>query len=343
MFSGRRAWTLFDLWKGRLPVRDNPLPFGCLYSSKLACKPLNTQAMIKMQLVFLGTSSMIPTKERNHSGLFLSYKNEGILFDCGEGMQRQLRAADIKPTKITKIIISHWHGDHVLGLMGLLQTMGAMGYDKVLKIYGPKGTTAKITKLFEIYPHDKKLEFEVHDIKEGTFLDKKEYSIEARALDHTAYCLGYRFVEKDKRKIDMAKVKGLGMREGPLLGKLQDNKTIIFREKTIKPDDASYVVPGRVIAIITDTQPCTNALRLAQDADLIVCEATYLSNLEEKSESHGHMTSKQAASLASHANAKKLVLTHFSQRYKTTDELLEDAKTYFRNVACAYDFMKWKV
>lgn len=296
-----------------------------------------------MQLIFLGTSSMVPTKERNHTSIFFSYEKEGILFDCGEGTQKQLKIAGIRPTRITKIIISHWHGDHVLGLVGLIQTLATLGYNKILKIYGPKGTTDKMAKLFEIYANEKKVDIEIEDIKPGVFIDKKGYSIEARSLEHTSYCLGFRFVEKDKRKIELAKVKGLGMKEGPLLGKLQNDKKVIFEGKTIRPEQVSYVVKGKKVAIVTDTQPCTNALRLAEDADLFVCEATYTSKLEEKSESHGHMTAKQAALLANQAKVKKLVLTHFSQRYKTTEEILQDAKTYFDNVVCAYDFMKIKV
>ena len=294
----------------------------------------------KMEMQFLGTSSMMPTKERNHAGIFFAFKDEGFLFDCGEGTQRQLRIAGIRPTRITKIIISHWHGDHVLGLIGLVQTLCALNYEKTLRIYGPTGTKSRFEKLVKIYNADIALDIEIIDIKEGLFLDRKEYCIEAMALEHSAYCLGFRFMEKDKRKIDMTDVGKLGMKEGPLLGKLVEGKKVVFRGKTINPDDVSYIEKGRVVTIITDTQPCTNALKLAKGADLLVSEATYTSKLEEKSLSYGHMTAKQAALLANQANVKKLILTHFSQRYKTSDEILEDAKTYFNNVVCAYDFMK---
>jgi len=296
-----------------------------------------------MELEFLGTSAMVPTKERNHSAIFLALKNEGLLFDCGEGTQKQLKIADIKPTRITKIFLTHWHGDHVLGLIGLIQTLGAMDYaqtEKTLRIYGPKGTKKTFETLMNAYNTEKKFDIEVTDIKEGVFLDTKEYYIEARELNHTTYCLGYRFVEKDKRRIDMKKVKKAGMKEGPLLGNLVNGKGVKFRDKTINPDDVSHIVKGRVLAIVTDTQPCNNAVKLAQEADVLVCEATYRSDLEEKSESYGHMTAKQAALLANHANVKQLVLTHFSQRYKTTNDILEEAKTYFSNTLCAYDFMK---
>src|SRR3989338_5530690 len=111
-----------------------------------------------MQITFLGTSSMVPTKERNQIGVFLSYGPEGILFDCGEGIQRQFKIADESITKITKILISHWHGDHVLGLPGLIQTLSTSNYERTLEIYGPKGTKMRIKKLFEAFVFDRKIE-----------------------------------------------------------------------------------------------------------------------------------------------------------------------------------------
>lgn len=297
-----------------------------------------------MQLLFLGTSSMMPTKDRNQMGVLLSYGSEGILFDCGEGMQRQIKIAGEKITKITKILISHWHGDHVLGLPGLIQSLSASEYNRRLEIYGPKGTRKRIENLFNVFVFDRRLEMKVKEIvKEGIFFENDDFELEAGKLEHGIETLGFCFRERQKRRIDMDKVSKLKIPVGPLIGKLQDGKTVTFNGKNIKPDDVSDVIEGKSIAYITDTSLCNGCYKLAKSVDLLICEATYTSNLEEKSESHYHLTAKQAALLANKANAKKLVLVHFSSRYKTTDELQEEARTYFSNAVCAYDFMKVNV
>ncbi|MBI2541956.1 ribonuclease Z [Candidatus Woesearchaeota archaeon] len=293
-----------------------------------------------MQITFLGTSSMVPTKERNQMAVFLSYGSEGILFDCGEGTQRQLKIAGISLTKATKILISHWHGDHVLGLPGLIQTLSSMDYSGKLEIYGPTGTKKRMEMMFEAFIFDKRLDFIVKEVKSGIFFENNDFQLEAHGLEHGIETLGYRFVEKDKRKIDMKKVRKLGIPPGPLLGKLQDGKSIEFNGKKIDADEATYTEAGKKIAYITDTLHCDNCYKIAQDADLLMCEATYSSKLESKGEEYGHMTAKQAGQIANKSNAKQLVLIHFSARYKNTQELEEDARDIFDNVICAKDFMK---
>jgi len=296
-----------------------------------------------IEVVFIGTSSMVPTKERNQSSILISYKNNGILVDCGEGTQRQLKIGGISLTKISKILITHWHGDHTLGLPGLIQSMSASSYNKTLDIYGPKGTKKHFNAMFEAFVFDKKIDIAIKEIKEGKFFEDDDFILEAMKLDHGIETLGYGFIEKDRRKIDLKKIKKLGIPEGPLLGKLQDDKEISWKDKKITPKETTYIVKGKKISIIADTMLCNNCYELAKDADLLVCEATYSSKLEEKGEAYGHMTAKQAASVANRSNVKKLVLTHFSARYKEMTEILEDAKDLFNNVVCAYDFMKIRV
>lgn len=297
-----------------------------------------------MQIIFLGTSSMVPTKERNQCSTLVNYGNDGILVDCGEGTQRQLKIAGIKLSKITKILISHWHGDHVLGLPGLIQSMAASNYNKTLEIYGPKNTKKIFKNMFKVFVFDRKINIKVSDIKKkGVFATSENLILNSIPLKHGIETLGFSILEKDKRQIQISKLKKHGLKEGPLLGKIQDGKSIVFRNKKIKPDDVSVLVKGKKIAIINDTLPCKNADLLAKDSDLLVCESTYSSKLEEKSKEYGHMTAKQAATLASRSNSKKLILTHFSARYKNTLELQEEASTYFDNVICAEDFMKINV
>lgn len=293
-----------------------------------------------MQITFLGTSSMVPTKERNQIAVFLSYGSEGILFDCGEGTQRQFKIAGISLTKVTKILISHWHGDHVLGLPGLMQTLSSLDYSGMLEIYGPEGTKKRIEKMFEAFVFDKRLSFKVKEVKSGIFFENNDFELESYPLEHGIDIVGYSFIEKDKRKVDMKKVKKFGIPEGPLIGKLQQGKSIEHNNKKITADDVTYIEKGKKLAFITDTVLCGNCYKLAEDADLLICEATYSSKLVDKSEDYGHMTAKHAAQIANKANVKQLVLIHFSARYKNTQELEEDARDVFDNVICAKDFMK---
>ncbi|MBD3354610.1 ribonuclease Z [Candidatus Woesearchaeota archaeon] len=295
-----------------------------------------------MKITFLGTSCAKPTKERNHSSFFLSYGSEGILFDCGEGTQRQLTIAGIKPSKISKILISHWHGDHVLGLPGLIQTLGMSEYDKTLKIYGPKNTKKYFEHMIKSTVFEERTKVEYHEVK-GIFYSNERYLLQAEKISHAIPTNGYRFVEKDKRKIDLKAVKKLGISEGPILGKLQDGKTVTHQGKKIFPKDATYLVKGKIICYLADSVPSKNSLKLAQDADILICESTYSSKLEDKAEEYRHMTSKHAGMIANQANAKKLVLTHFSTRYKDTHELEEDARNVFDDVIAAKDFMRIKI
>lgn len=298
---------------------------------------------IKMEITFLGTSSMVPTKERNHSAVFISYGSEGVLIDCGEGTQRQFKLAGIKITKVTKILISHWHGDHVLGLPGLIQTLGASEYNKILEIYGPPGTKKRIKGMFNVFIFDKNIQIKIREIKTKKFYDGKYFYLEAFELNHGIKCFGFNFIEKDHRRINIKKTKVLGIPEGPLLGKLQDNKTITFKGKKITPEETTYLVKGKKITLISDTAECKNCYDLAKDADLLICEATYDNNLEEKASGYKHLTATQAAKIASMSGVKKLVLTHLSARYKDSEYIEEEAKQVFPNTKVAHDFMKVKL
>jgi ribonuclease Z len=297
-----------------------------------------------INITFLGTSSMVPTIDRNHTSILLSYNSQNMLIDCGEGTQRQLKVAKFSATKINKILITHWHGDHVLGLPGLIQTLASNDYDKTLEIYGPVGTKKKINYMFKAFEFDQnKIQIKVYDIKKEKFFENNDFFLQATPLEHMVPCLGYSFNEKDKRKIQLNKAKKLGLNEGPLLGKLQDGKSIKLNKKTIKPNDVSYIINGKKISFVFDTILCKNAYKLSKNADLLICESTYTSDLQEKSEKYFHMTAKNAAKIANESNVKKLVLTHLSARYKDTTGITKDAKDIFDNVECAYDFFKIKV
>lgn len=295
-----------------------------------------------MEITILGTSCMQPTKTRNHSGILLKYKTESILFDCGEGIQRQMRIAGIKPAKTTRLLISHWHGDHVFGIAGLMSSMGADQYAKKLLIYGPKGSKKYLDHLFKSFAAKNIIEYEVHEISSGVFFENEEFGLEAQSLKHTTPCIGFSFFEKERRRINVAKAEKLGL-SGPILGELQKGKNVIHQGKKIRAEDVTYIVAGKRVSYIADTVPCRGAAKLARNADLLISEGTHLDDIKKTSEKYMHMTVKQAALIASENNAKKLLLTHISQRYKSTDQIVSEARDYFDNTIVAEDFMKVKL
>lgn len=296
-----------------------------------------------IDLIFLGTACMAPTKERSHPAVLLSYGAENLLFDCGEGTQRQLKIAGIKPARITKLLISHWHGDHILGIPGLMSTMGAEQHSGVLDIYGPKGTKEYISLMVHSFVSKDLIEFRVHEVLDGKIFENEDFALYAAPLKHSAPCIGYSFVEKEKRKMNLSACKKLNVTPGPLMGKLQAGQSITLNGRKITPEEATTLVPGKKIVYLTDTRPCNNALKLAEKADLLITDATYKNDQQDKAESHFHLTTQEATQIANEAGVKKLVLTHISQRYKNAKELEQEARQYFDDTLAAVDFMKVSV
>ena len=298
--------------------------------------------MIKMEITFLGTSSMIPTKHRNQQAIFLKYGKEGILIDCGEGTQRQFKMAGLKLTKLTKILITHWHGDHVFGLPGILQSLKPDQYTKTLEIYGPRGIKKQIKLLLKTFPISKLIKLKITEIKKGTFFENKEFVLSCMPLKHSVKTFAYSFKEKEKRKIKIPNLSKLNI-PGPLIGNLQKGKTIKWKNKTYSPTKFTKSVPGKKITIIADTLLIKNCYQIAKNADILICESTYLNKLKHKAKKNLHMTAKQAATIAKKAKTKKLILTHFSKRYNSTKEIKKEAQKIFKNTLCANDLMKIKL
>lgn len=292
-----------------------------------------------IEITFLGTGSMQPTKRRNHSAILLRFKNENILFDCGEGTQRQMRIAGIKPAKIGKFLISHWHGDHVFGLPGLLSAMGADKFSKKLQIYGPLGSKNYLQNMLKSFVAKNIIDFEVQEVKSGKIWENDQFTLEARPLKHSTKCLGYSFIEKERRRIDLKKTQKLGL-TGPILGKLQQGKSVNVGGRKITAEEVTYLVRGRKVSYIADTVPCTGANFLAKDADLLIAEGTHLDDLKEKTRRYMHLTVKQTALIAKQNKAKKLIVTHISPRYKDSEEALKEARKYFKNSTIAEDFLR---
>jgi len=292
--------------------------------------------MEQIKITFLGTSNAIPTSQRSHPAMLLEYGAEKILIDCGEGTQRQFKLAGLNPCKLTRVLLTHLHGDHVLGLPGLMETLGMSEYARTLLIYGPKHIASHIEMLERIYGRFN-LKYEVHEFP--TSIENKDFKIEALPMVHGAPTYAYAFIIKEKHRIDKKKLKKLKLPNSPLLGELQKGKDIMFNNKKIKAKDLTYTQPGKKATIIMDTKLNDNAIELAKDSDLLICEATYAENEKEYAENYKHLTSTQAATIAKKAKAKKLILTHISQRYEHDLKRIElEAKKVFKNVSIAKDF-----
>ena len=286
---------------------------------------------------------MIPTKNRNHSSILLQHENEGILIDCGEGTQRQFRHAGISPSKVTIILISHWHGDHSLGIPGLLQNLQANDYTKTLEIYGPKGSKKYLKNLLSGISFKEKIKYKVKEVTTGTFYKGKNFSLSTLKLNHVIPCQAYSLQENDRLKINLKYLKKFNLQQHPIIGKLQQGKDITYQGKRISVKKATNKVKGKKITIIMDTAPCKNAEKIAKNSDLLISESTWLSSLKELVKKRKHLTATLAAKLAKKAKVKKLILTHFSQRYNNTDELEKEAKKIFKNTTAAKDLMSVEI
>lgn len=295
-------------------------------------------------ITFLGTSGMQPTKERALPSIHLAYRDENLLLDCGEGTQRQMRIANLKPTRLTKILITHNHADHLLGLAGLIRNLVANEFRGVLEIYGPKNIDYYLKNLINCtIPPNIAFNIKLAIVKEGTIFENSYFKIEASRLKHTAECYGYSIIEKDRRKINLAYLKKFNLVQHPILGKLQKGEDIIWQNKKITAAKATTIVKGKKLAYATDTAFCMEAVELAKNADLLISESTFADEQKEEADSYLHMTASSAAKIAKKAKAKQLILTHISQRYKDSKILEKEAKKIFKNVKIAEDFLKVEI
>ncbi len=288
-----------------------------------------------IKITFLGTADSIPSIKRNHSSVLLTYQGENILIDCGEGTQRQLRKAKINPCKITKILITHWHSDHVLGLPGLLKTLRTSGYTKNLIIYCPEKTKKKVEAMFHLFTID--LNIKVKEA-EGKFFEENDFYLESKKMNHTTYCNGYSFVKKGKMRIDKKKLKKLKLKSSKELKKIKEGKSVTINGKRVSPKDLTFKEEGKKVTFILDTKINKNAIALAKNSDLLICESTFNEELREKAKKHKHLTAKDAATIAKRSKSKKLYLTHLSQRFdKDHSKILKEAKKTFKESFLAED------
>lgn len=295
------------------------------------------------KVTFLGTSAQIPTVKRNHSAIFISHGKENILIDCGEGTQRQFKKARINMGKITKILITHIHGDHVFGLPGLLSTLNFQEYTKGLKIYGPKGIKRFLENFLNFEKVKRNFKIEIEEVSER-FFENDDFYLEAEKMEHGINTNAYNFVVKDKLRIDKKKMEKLGISPGPIMKDLKEGKDVLVNGKKVKSKDITYLEKGKKISVVLDTLNNSKIPGFVKDADLFICESSFGSDLKEMAREHKHMTAEEAGKIAKKAKVGKLLLTHISQRYETNKKfLIEDAKKNFEKVKIVNDFDSFSV
>ncbi len=300
--------------------------------------------MINVEIVFLGTSSAVHSYTRNHPSIVLKAFGETMLFDCGEGTQRQLIFAKVSPMKISKIFLSHYHGDHILGLPGLLQSMNFRGRDKKLTIYGPKGLDKLESAIFSLGYSKIEFPIEFIEIDSGIVEKTDEYVITAQSVHHNVPCLAYSIEELKKPRFLRQKAIELGVPVGPAFGKLHNGEEVEIEGKIIKPEQVlGPPRKGNKITYSGDSAPCEEMIEIAKDSTLLIHESTYIQEDKDKAEENFHSTSMDAATIAKMSNSKQLVLTHISTRYTDTRQLLDEAKEVFENTQLAKDFMKIEI
>lgn len=294
---------------------------------------------------FLGTGGSWPTIQRNVSAIAIKRGGEIILFDCGEGTQRQFQKSKLSYMQITKIFITHFHGDHFLGLPGFIQTLQLNDREQPLHIYGPVGTKKIVDTIIHLGYFKPSYEIFAYDLKGNEEIKFEEYKIKCTKACHNVPSLAYSLIENERPgKFNKEKALKLGIPEGRLFSKLQKGETIEINGKIIKP---SMVLgkprPGRKITITGDTMPCNNIIKIAEKSDVLIHDATFDSSMEERAKEYGHSTAMQAAIIAKMANVEKLYLTHISPRYKNAKLLEEEARQIFPNSYVANDFMEVEV
>lgn len=297
-------------------------------------------------MIFLGTGGSWPTVKRNVSAIAVKRGGEILLFDCGEGTQRQIQRSGLSYMQIKSIFISHFHGDHFLGLPGLIQTMQLNDRKEPLTIYGPKGISRIVEIVKNLGYFRPSYEIVGKDVDEGDEIRFDGYSVRPFRVEHNVPALGY-VLEEDMRpgKFNKKKALELGIPEGPLFGRLQRGESIKLKDgRVITPDMVlGPPRPGRKVVYTGDTKPCNKVVEFARNADLLIHDATFLSDLEDVAIEYGHSTARQAAEIAKEANVDRLVLTHISPRYFDDRAIEEEAKNIFENSIVARDFLKLEV
>jgi len=298
-----------------------------------------------MKLVFLGTSAAQPTAERGLTCICLEKEGEILMFDAGEGAQISYLKSGLGWNKKMKIFVTHLHGDHCIGILGLLQTMTLQNRTEPMEIYGPDGIEEFIAANIKVLNFGLSFPVIITTIREGTVVNEKTYTINSCEADHSVITYSYLFQEKDKPgRFFPDKAKELGIPEGELWHKLQTGQDIQVGDKIVKSSDVlGEKRPGKRIGISGDTRPTKKLEEFFKDCDYLSFDSTFSHVLQDKALETHHSTAKEAADLAKKANVSNLILTHFSARYNDESVLLEEAKTIHSSVIAAKDLLEIEI
>jgi ribonuclease Z len=306
-----------------------------------------------VKITFLGTSSGVPTRSRNVSSVAISLpqRAEVWLFDCGEGTQHQLLRSEIRSSQIRRIFVTHMHGDHIFGLMGLIASIGLAGKGQDIEIYGPQGLAEYLQSCAKYSYMHLNSRLQVREVKPGLVYEDDEFIVTCQLLKHRVPAYGYRIAEKDRPgRFNLEKAQALGIPSGPIYGKLKQGETIALEDgRQINGKElCSEPETGRKVAYCTDTVFCDAAVELARDADVLIHEATFAHQDAEMAFDRLHSTSTMAAQVALLSGVKHLIMTHFSPRYAPgnslqLDDLKQEARAIFPSTKLAYDFYTYEV
>ncbi|MGR6964676.1 ribonuclease Z [Geodermatophilus sp. URMC 61] len=285
--------------------------------------------MTVRELVVLGTASQAPTRTRNHNGYLLRWDGEGLLFDPGEGTQRQMLLAGVPSSAVTRICLTHFHGDHCLGVPGVVQRMSLDRVTHPVVAHFPASGREYFGRLRAASVFHDVLDLREEPLTaDGPVAAGLSWTLEARRLDHLVESFGYRLVEPDGRRMLPEELARAGV-SGPDVGRLQREGSLDVGGRTVRLDEVSAPRPGQRVAFVMDTRLCDAVSALADGADLLVIESTFLEEDAALARDYGHLTARQAATVAAECGVRRLVLTHFSQRYPDASRFADEAAAVF--------------
>jgi ribonuclease Z len=285
-----------------------------------------------MKIIFLGTGGTYPTKARNVASIVVQLPGEVVMFDCGEGTQRQLMRSSVSFMKISRIFITHLHADHFLGLPGLIQSMSLNGREKALSIYGPGGISKDVDNMLALGYFKSGFRVVTEELDPGTTHDFGQYLVRCARAEHSVPALALSLEEKPRPgKFNLRKAKKLGVPEGPLFRRLQEGRPVRVGGREIRPEQVlGPPRRGRKIVYSGDTKPSRSVIMLAKDADALIHDCTLDSSHSGLASDFGHSTAAEAASVAKQAKAKQLFLVHVSPRYEDASALESEARKIFK-------------
>ncbi len=294
-----------------------------------------------MRITFLGTSGSTPTPQRGLPSVAIERNGEIFLFDCGEGTQRQMMNYHVNVSRVKAVFLTHIHGDHTIGIAGLLRTMALNRRTAPLEVYAPKGSEG-LKGLISFDGAVFNFRIELKSIRKGEIYKGKGFAISAFQLNHTVTTYGLVLKEDDSIRFIKDKVKRLGLK-GKDFAELERRKTLRIKGKTIRLKDITVKKYGKKIAYVTDTRPVAESAAAARNADILIHESTYSEKEASLAKERLHSTSIEAAGVAKRARAKRLVLIHPSARYRDSEQLVREARKSFRNTDFAHDGLEINV